>query len=621
MVYHVLRVAVLAAVVGGVITASLTPAGAQEGDGTDVPITSHVFKPQKVEATPDRVTGLKVPDGIRIAVFADGLKNIRVLAVGPEGRIYAARREQGDVIMLEDRNGDGRADAPPKVVAHRAGAHGLAIKDKTLYLITVKEVFTTEIKPDGSLGALQMIIGDLPDAGQHPNRTIAVGPDNALYISVGSTCNACNESNPEHATILRAGLDGKSRTIFASGLRNTIGFSWHPITGELWGMDHGIDFLGDDIQPEELNHIQRGKQYGWPHVWGDGGLYPQSNPPGELTKDDWKAISTPMVLGYTAHAAPMQFVFYTGAALPRDYQNDAFVTLRGSWNRKAASGYEVARIRFKDGKPQSVEPFITGFLTDGGRAFFGRPMGLVQAADGSLLMGDDVNGVIYRISGTGKQATASAKPAPDDAMKEQTSRGIGVPLALKREETKRVELKNAAGGGVSDDKASDGKGSAELSVTSLTFNNNGALPQHTSEYSDGVAPQLSWTKIPGAQSYALVMEDPDAKPITPFVHWVAWNIPADVVSLPEGLQEHIRLTEPNGLMQGPTSRGSVGYFGPRPPVGDPPHHYHFQVFALDTTLRIPPHSDRDAVLAAMKGYVIAKGEIVGTFQQLIKPPK
>jgi glucose/arabinose dehydrogenase len=154
------------------------------------------------------------------------------------------------------------------VVANRVGAHGLAIKGNKFYLTTVKEIFVADIRPDGTLGPLTMIIGDLPDSGQHPNRTMAFGPDGMLYISVGSTCNACNESNPENATVLRASSDGKMRAIFASGLRNTIGFSWNPTTGELWRMDHGIDYLGDEVQPEELNRIERGKQYGWPHVWG-----------------------------------------------------------------------------------------------------------------------------------------------------------------------------------------------------------------------------------------------------------------------------------------------------------------------------------------------------------------
>ena len=129
------------------------------------------------------------------------------------------------MLLLKDSNNDGVADGAPLVVANRAGAHGLAIHGGKLYLATVKEVFVADIKGDGTLGELKMIIGDLPDSGQHPNRTLAWGPDGMLYISVGSTCNTCNESNPENATILRATPDGKSRTICASGLRNTIGFA------------------------------------------------------------------------------------------------------------------------------------------------------------------------------------------------------------------------------------------------------------------------------------------------------------------------------------------------------------------------------------------------------------
>ena len=248
-----------------------------------------------------------------------------------------------------------------------------------------------------------MIISDLPDSGQHPNRTIAAGPDGMLYISVGSTCNACNESNPESATMLRASPDGKTRAIFASGLRNTIGFDWHPTTGVLWGMDNGIDYLGDEAQPEELNKIEYGKQYGWPHIWGKDGVNPQSTPVGEITKEQWKASSVPMVLGYDAHAAPMQLAFNRGGgAFPAEYAGDAFLTFRGSWNRKKPSGYNVVRIRFENGEAKSIEPFLTSFLTDGDNTHFARPMGLAFANDGSLLMADDANGVLYRIAYEGK---------------------------------------------------------------------------------------------------------------------------------------------------------------------------------------------------------------------------
>lgn len=368
---------------------------AQQGDGTRLAIATAIVKPDKVEATPERIAALKAPQGFMVSAFATGLKNIRIVAVAPDGTIYVSRRDQGDVLMLKDANGDGRADGPPVVVASRPGAHGLAIRDRKLYLATVKEVFVADILDDGRLSPLKLIIGDLPDAGQHPNRTLAFGPDGMLYISAGSTCNDCNESNPENATLLRATPDGKQRSIFASGLRNTIGFEWQPRTGELWGMDHGIDFLGDDDQQEELNKLELGKQYGWPHVYGAGGIYPQSTPVGDITKQEWKARSEPMTLGYTAHAAPMQMLFYRGANFPAEYQGDAFVTMRGSWNRSAPSGYEIVRVRFADGRAKSIEPFISGFLTDGGTTHIARPVGLAMAKDGALLMADDANGVLY----------------------------------------------------------------------------------------------------------------------------------------------------------------------------------------------------------------------------------
>ncbi|HKU91649.1 MAG TPA: YbhB/YbcL family Raf kinase inhibitor-like protein [Steroidobacteraceae bacterium] len=572
-------------------------AWAQQGDGTDVPISTHVWKPDKVPADEAHIAQLEVPSGFTVNVFARDLKNARILAVAPNGNVYVSRRDQGDVLLLTDTNGDGKADGAPRAVVHRSGAHGIAIHDGTFYLVTVKELFSGPLNSDGTIGPLKLLTGDLPDAGQHANRTLAFGPDGMIYLSVGSTCNACNESNPENATLLRVTPDGKSRTIFASGLRNTIGFDWQPQTGELWGFDHGIDFLGDDQQPEELNHLVRGKQYGWPHVFGKDGINPQSTPRGEITKEQWRAQSEPMVLGYTAHAAPMQLVFYRGGSFPREYTGDAFVTMRGSWNRKPASGYEIVRVRFRNGEPQGIEPFLTGFLSDGGQKHFARPVGLAVARDGSLLMADDGNGVIYRISYQEKDMATPTQP-PATAMQSQAKQGSGVPLALQRAGT---NAKN------------------QIKVSSPAI--HGTIQKMQSEYGDGVSPELWWDRIDGAKSYALIVEDPDAKSPTPFVHWVAYNIPADRTSLPEGLQEQERLTEPEGLLQGRTSKGNVGYFGPRPPVGDPPHHYHFQVFALDSELAVPPGAERDDVLKAMSGHVIGAGELVGTYQQTVEPPK
>ena len=576
------------------------PVLGQQGDGTETRFVANVFKPAKVDATPERIASLKAPVGFTVTPFATGLKNARILAVAPDGTVYLSRRDQGDVLMLKDADGDGKADGPPITVATRAGAHGLAVHGGKLYLVTVKELFVADILADGRLGPLTMLIGDLPDAGQHANRTIAFGPDGMLYISVGSTCNTCNENNPENATILRATPDGKSRTIFASGLRNTIGFGWQPQTGELWGLDNGIDFLGDEVQPEELNRIELGKQYGWPHVWGAGGIEPHGTPVGDISKEQWRALSTPMVLGYTAHAAPMQMVFYPGGRFPADYAGDAFATMRGSWNRNPASGYEIVRVHFDHGEAKSISPFVTGFLTDGGRSHFARPMGLALAKDGSLLMADDANGVIYRIAYAGKAAGTRPMSTPATAMQRQWAKGSGVPIAIARHET---------------------AAKATLTVTSPTIQPGGPISAKHSAYADDASPALAWSAVAGAKSYAIVLEDPDAKSVTPFVHWLAWNIPADVTALPEGVQTQPRLTQPDGVLQGRTSRGVPGYYGPHPPIGDSPHHYHFQVLALERLVDVPAGSDRDAFLAAAAGHVLARGELVGAYAQTVKPPK
>jgi Raf kinase inhibitor-like YbhB/YbcL family protein len=160
-----------------------------------------------------------------------------------------------------------------------------------------------------------------------------------------------------------------------------------------------------------------------------------------------------------------------------------------------------------------------------------------------------------------------------------------------------------------------------ISVSSPSVQASAAIPAHYTAYGDGVSPALQWTRVDGARAYALLVEDPDAKGPQPFVHWLAWNIPANVTSLPEGLQEQPRLTDPDGVLQGRNTRGSMGYYGPKPPVGDPAHHYHFQVYALDTVLDVPFGSDRDTLLKAMQGHVIGKGEVVGKYGQKQKPQK
>jgi len=313
-------------------------------------------------------------------------------------------------------------------------------------------------------------------------------------------------------------------------------------------------------------------------------------------------MSTPMTLGYRAHAAPMQLLFYRGGSFPAAYDGDAFVTMRGSWNRNPAAGYEIVRIRFQGGEARSIEPFVTGFLSDGGKTHFARPMGLAMARDGALLMADDANGVIYRIAYEGSDRRAAAAPvaAPATPMREQMLRGSGVPLVVDRAEQSR---------------------GAESLRPQSAFADSAPIDKKFSAYFDDVSPALQWAAVDGARSYAVFVEDPDAKPVTPFVHWVAWNIPGTLTQLPEGLQKQPRLTAPEGVLQGRNSRGSIGWFGPRPPVGDPPHRYHVEVLALDTVLDVLPGADRDAVLAAARGHVIAKGRLVGIYQQNERPLK
>jgi len=387
------------------------PALAQERPATsnNVRINGAIVEPRSIPAD---IRSLRVPDGYRIDIFAEGLGNARMIEVADDGTVYLTRRSEGDVQMLRDADGDGVAEIR-RTVARRPLMHGLELDGQTAYMVAGSSLFRAPILNDGGFGPLEEIVGDLPVTGQHSAREINKGPDGMFYVSIGSTCNACNESSPENAAILRMAADGSERTIFASGLRHTVGFGWHPRTGEMWGFDHGIDWLGDEQQIEELNRIEQGRAYGWPYIYGMGGRNPQDEPPGGLTMENWDRMSTRPVLGYDPHAAPMQMAFYRGTMFPAGEQSNAFVAMRGSWNRSDPVGYEVVRVRFgEDGAPAAIEPFVTGFLQDASRepAQSGRPVGVAVAGDGALLFSDDVNGVIYRVSYEGAGAAAASLP-------------------------------------------------------------------------------------------------------------------------------------------------------------------------------------------------------------------
>lgn len=592
----------------GVALAEPLPTQLKDAKTPDVKITGHIVRPKPKAIPPSE---LDVPPGFEVQVFADDLVNPRMLAVHDSGTVYVTRRKLGDVLMLRDTDGDGRADER-RVVANRTNAHGIAIDGDTLYLVTIKELYKTSIQSDGSLAPLERLISDLPDAGQHPNRTLVVGPDKQLYLSVGSTCNACADDNPENATLLQVKPDGSSRKIFASGLRNTIGFAFEPETGVLYGMDHGMDWLGDNVQHEELNLIQKGKSYGWPYIYEEDGINPADQPPGKITHQQWAARSVAPVGLYVPHSAPMQMAFYTGDRFPEEYRGDAFVAMRGSWNRRPPSGYEVLRIRFDEGKPVGFEPLVSGFLVQDGEGWArsARLAGLAQTRDGALLVSDDDNGVIYRVSYTGNsgngEKSSDASRQPTHAEGSRVGMLEGPQSTREAQPDKPAELSRAILGA---------RGSS-LELQSSAFQDGTTLPDEHAAEQDNISPPLQWKAGPdGTRSYVVIMEDPDVSSEPPFIHWLLYNLPADTTELTAAVPGAAALETPEGALQGRNDRGSFGYYGPRPPKGDSPHHYHFQVFALDRMLDVPHGASRAELLKAMQGHVLASDEVVGRFSR------
>jgi glucose/arabinose dehydrogenase len=380
--------------------AGAAPAGGAGGSGgSDDGTDRDAFRPEELPFDEAAFDELVLPAGFSINVYRTGLAHARMLAThGPH--VYVTQPMQGNVVRLDDEDEDGVAEALAVVASDLPMVHGIAFHDDDVFLANVHSVFRGTVAADGTFGALTEIIADLPDGGQHPLRTLGIGPDELLYISVGSDCDACEETNPEHATLLRSTLAGQAaaaRTIFARGLRNTLGFGWHPVTDALWGMDQGSDWRGDDLPPEELNAIQADKDYGWPYCFGAKEPDPVIQDPPDQTKAEYCATTEAPVLLNQAHQSPIGMAFYTGGTFPARYQNGAFVAFRGSWNRKPATGYRVAFVPFADGEPQAIEDFVSGFLIQDGDATFGRPAGVTVAADGALLFTDDTNGIVYRV--------------------------------------------------------------------------------------------------------------------------------------------------------------------------------------------------------------------------------
>ncbi|MBW7676368.1 PQQ-dependent sugar dehydrogenase [Chryseobacterium chendengshani] len=364
--------------------------GIPPGDVTK--ITHSTNYPEHLDFLPEMVNLLKVPDGWAVSIAASGLGKPRMLYHTSEGNLYITRRDTGDVLLLKDSNRDAKFEDVKTVVAEFKGVHGITLKDGWLYLCNNTELRRYRINSDGTLRDKEMLFNDMPSAGQHPNRTMDFGPDGKLYISIGTLCNDCKESDREAASMVQVDPVTWKRTIFASGLRNTIGFDWHPQTNEFWGMDNGGDAKGDDWPPEELNNIKEGKSYGFPFAYAKKEVDETREDPAGNSKEEWVKTTESSSMEYQAHMAPIGFQFFpTGTT----YSGDALVNWHGSWNRGKSVGFKVQKIRFSNGKPVSAEDFLTGFLN--GKTRFGRPAGIAITASGTVYISDDANGVLYSI--------------------------------------------------------------------------------------------------------------------------------------------------------------------------------------------------------------------------------
>src|SRR5438874_8509959 len=332
---------------------------------------------------------LYVPRGFTVNLFAEGLNGVRYLALGPGGAVYASLPSGGQIVRLVDADRDGVADAPAQVVLSGLNApFGITFRGDTMYF--AEETAVKRLDP-GATAPLPLVSG-LPSGG-HGTRTVVIGPDNLMYVAVGSSCNVCVELTRDsmRAAVTRFDLDGSGGRIFARGLRNSVGLAFNAGTGEFWANNNDRDNFGDDIPPEHLNILKDGKWYGWPQCYLPG--KPNSD---VFPNADCSGVEPP-ALTVQAHSAPLGLTFYVGTKFPAEYQGDAFMTYHGSWNRSVPTGAKVVRIRVQSGRPTAALDFVTGWqLADGSR--WGRPVGLVVAADGSLLIADDTGDRIWRVS-------------------------------------------------------------------------------------------------------------------------------------------------------------------------------------------------------------------------------
>ena len=330
---------------------------------------------------------IKLPEGYQLEVFARDLGTPRMMQMTAGGDLIVSGYRSGYIVLLKpDADGDGRSDGLAVLGRNLNLPHGLLLEGASLFVADVDRVMKYDF--DGkALSNARVILDGIPEGG-HSSRTLARARDGYLYLSIGSSCNACVEDHPWRATILRF-KEGSAPEIFASGLRNTVGFDWQPAAGALYGVDNGRDSLGDNVPDDEANRIEQGKHYGWPFVHGSGVEDP------DVFADMPKGLAvTHQAFGLGGHVAPLSILFLRHQA-DAAFNGSALVGEHGSWNRSVKSGYRIMRLIF-DGDSISEQPFLTGCEMKG--EVICRPVGILEAADGSLFVSDDYAGAVYRIS-------------------------------------------------------------------------------------------------------------------------------------------------------------------------------------------------------------------------------
>ena len=348
------------------------------------------------EAPPDEAFGgrIRVPEGFAIGLFADGIDNARFLRFSESGDLLVSAPRHGRVMLVErDADGDGRADGTRVLLDGLNRPHGLDLHDGWLYVAESDAVGRVRFDAAGRevRGEFERIVTGLPGSGNHWTRTLRFGPDGWMYVSVGSSCNACIEENPLRAALVRFPPDGTGQQIFATGLRNAVGFDWRPGTNELFATDNGRDLLGDDIPPCELNRVTESGFYGWPYAYGDR----VPDPDHGAGNAERIAASIAPAHAFGAHTAPLGITFIRGDRAPPGYRGAALVALHGSWNRTEKVGYEIVSLHWDAFDRITERPFVTGFEVD--EDVIGRPVDVAEGPDGAFYISDDYVGAIYRV--------------------------------------------------------------------------------------------------------------------------------------------------------------------------------------------------------------------------------